>query len=124
MGGQGYWNFGAWGDRRLVSNLKAWLTNATGEAIYQGWHGWHHDGPAKTDDGITFGRYHKVFVMVAKTNATDHDRTHTNVRLASAAEHIQHRCAFEAINSLVQAHDTFPHEAVERLLQGSCGQYG
>ena len=43
-----------WGEERLLSNLKAWLTTISNMSVYQGWHDWHTDGPAH------HGRYHKV----------------------------------------------------------------
>ena len=84
MGGDSFWDFGdpklsprGWGSRRLLSNLKAWLTQMSNTSMYQGWHDWHTDGPSH------YGRYHKVFIMVAKADAPGATQR-SNVKLVPA----------------------------------------
>lgn len=65
----------------LLSVMRAWVTRVTNLTLYQGYHDWHMDGPAR--DGETLeevGRYHKVFIMVSKSVAPGH-RERTNMRL-------------------------------------------
>lgn len=104
MGGNSFWRFGAsaetdsaheWGDKRLLSNLKAWMTLIQPEtSLYQGWHDWHTDGPA------TYGRFHKAFLMVHKPSGAPNRREQTNVRLVPADAMRAHADCFEAF-----AHD-------------------
>ena len=75
MGGDGIWNFGRWGSRRTLSNLKAWLTQLSNLSVYQGYHDWHTDGPSRS------GRFHKVFLMVEKRVQEPGDLESTNVML-------------------------------------------
>ena len=49
----------------LLRAVHGWLTVALNDtSLFQGWHGWHQDGPAQ------LGRYHKVFVLVSKEGST------------------------------------------------------
>lgn len=88
MGGDGFYDFGSegaggWGDKRLLSNLRAWLTREFAGQLppmYQGWHDWHIDGDADSYSG----RYHKVFVMVDKSTAKPSHMGLTNVKLVPA----------------------------------------
>ena len=74
----------------MLSNLRAWITQATGLPIYQGWHGWHIDGAAKV------GRYHKLFLMVNKSDEPE-QRAITNVRLIPPASGQMYGCAFRPL---------------------------
>lgn len=94
MGGDGFWDFGpkakgGWGNQRLISNLRAWLTNMSNTTTYQGYHDWHTDGPAVD------GRYHKIFYMVNKSSAPG-DRRRTNIKLIPADVLYAHKCEFES----------------------------
>ena len=105
MGGNGFWDFGSledggWGDQRLLSNLRAWLTQNFAVAslassssplvqpMYQGWHDWHIDGTASN------GRFHKFFLMVNKSTAEGHTEL-TNVKLVPADVLYAHTCTWE-----------------------------
>ena len=78
----------------MLSNLRAWITQATGLPIYQGWHGWHLDGPAAA------GRFHKLFIMVDKRRGPGYT-PHTNVLLVPPASAEAHACAFRPLMEAV-----------------------
>lgn len=76
--------------------MHGWLTltlNQTGG--FQGWHGWHQDGPAP------LGRYHKAFVMISKNRSTLRGGSravaaHTNLAAVPASARYAHNCAFRS----------------------------
>ena len=95
--GSGFWDVPApplYSYRRLVSEMRVWLTKATGVPLCQGFHDWHMDGPG------THGRYHKAFVMISKGapgggEAPEGDaaiRRATNLRLVPASERYASNC--------------------------------
>lgn len=75
-----------------VLEMHGWLTlalNHTGG--FQGWHGWHQDGPSQV------GRYHKAFVMVSKNRSTarggpDATAARTNLVAVPAGARYAHNC--------------------------------
>ena len=96
MGGNDFYSFGKWGSKRLVSNLKAWLTKMSNVSIYQGWHDWHTDGPAH------YGRYHKAFLMVQKGDGDGSrpvNRERTNVALIPSHKFYAHGECFADFSS-------------------------
>ena len=68
------------GSEGMWSSMRNWITNVANVPLANGYHDWHTDGPATNPDGSIRGRFHKVFIMVMKSNGTDAHRT--NVRLA------------------------------------------
>ena len=95
--------------RRVVSEMRTWLTKVTGEPLCQGYHDWHMDGPH------TYGRSHKMFVMISKSKSGTgahaystpqtsssqsaaerrHMRQHTNLRLLPVMLRYAHNCELE-----------------------------
>ena len=75
--------------------IRTWLTMISNLSAYLGWHDWHTDGPTGMGPQ-SYGRYHKILIMVWK----DEPRTRntTNVRLAHAGALAAHVCKFEGLS--------------------------
>ena len=91
--------------------IRTWLTMISNLSAYLGWHDWHTDGPTGMGPQ-SYGRYHKIFIMVWK----DEPRTRntTNVRLAHAGALAAHVCKFEGLSDedatfYAQSREVFEH---------------
>jgi len=111
--------------------MRTWLTKVTGEPLCQGYHDWHMDGPH------TYGRSHKMFVMLSKsksgtgahTYATPqtsssqsaaewrHMRQHTNLRLLPTTLRYAHNCELE-LRSLAPGSFLDTHSCVAEMEPG------
>lgn len=88
----GFWDVPAppaYSYRRLVSEMRAWLTKASNTTLCGGFHDWHMDGPG------TAGRKHKAFVLISKGGGPGQPpppRNATNLVLVPASLRYAHNC--------------------------------